>query len=237
LVRASAPSLPSDLDASDDTDELDMAPPSRLAAVPFAQPRRRLSTGSHAEFVGALVHEFRGSLASLKGASELMARRRHDLDDAVLADLTAVIDRQAARVAWLVRLLEAVDGDGSSRRVEAVHGPTVTRQAAAAIAMVLEMAPGADRDGDVFPGDPERVRLGLEILFEALCSPAGAPCARMPVAGFLTVVAPTLDLDEQQRRFALRSAFRVLDMEGCQLRVRSVGDETRAEVRLGPRKK
>ena len=60
---------------------------------------------------------------------------------------------------------------------------------------------------------------------------------RMPVAGFLTVVAPALDLEEQQRRFALRSAFRVLDMEGCQLRVRSLGDETRAEVRLGPRKK
>ncbi|HKN40680.1 MAG TPA: hypothetical protein VJ456_16405, partial [Acidimicrobiia bacterium] len=110
--------------------------------VAFAPPRRRLTTGSHAEFVGALVQQFRGSLASLKGASELLARRRHDLDEAVLADLTGVIDRQAARVAWLVRLLEAVDGDGSSRRVEAVHGPTVTRQAAAAIAMVLEMDPG-----------------------------------------------------------------------------------------------
>jgi hypothetical protein len=59
----------------------------------------------------------------------------------------------------------------------------------------------------------------------------------MPVAAFLTVVAPALDLDEQQRRFALRSAFRVLDMEGCQLRVRRLGDETRVEVRLGPRKK
>ena len=67
--------------------------------------------------------------------------------------------------------------------------------------------------------------------------PAGEPSGRMPVAGFLTVVAPALDLDEQQRRFALRSAFRVLDMEGCQLRVRSLGDETRAEVRLGPRKR
>jgi hypothetical protein len=99
------------------------------------------------------------------------------------------------------------------------------------------MAPGADRDGGVFPGDPERIRLGLELLFEALGSPAGAPRARMPVAGFLTVVAPALDLDEQQRRFALRSAFRVLDIEGCQLRLRSVGDQTRAEVRLGPRKK
>jgi hypothetical protein len=77
----------------------------------------------------------------------------------------------------------------------------------------------------------------LEILFEALTPPATAPSARMPVSGFLTVVAPALDLDEQQRRFALRSAFRVLDMEGCQLRVRTISDETRAEVRLGPRRK
>ena len=205
--------------------------------VAFAPPRRRLTTGSHAEFVGALVQQFRGSLASLKGASELLARRRHDLDEAVLADLSTVIDRQAARVAWLVRLLEAVDGDSSTRRVENVHGPTVARQAAAGCDVDLAIATGADRDGDVFPGDPERVRLGLEILFEALSSPAGAATARMPVAGFLTVAAPTLDLDEQQRRFALRSAFRVLDMEGCQLRVRNLGDETRAEVRLGPRKK
>jgi hypothetical protein len=29
----------------------------------------------------------------------------------------------------------------------------------------------------------------------------------------------------------------VLDMEGCQLRVRRTGNETRAEVRLGPRRK
>ena len=239
-MRAWAPSL-SDLDEGDDTDEMDMAAASaraRLAAVAFVPPRRRLTTGSHAEFVGALVHEFKGSLASLKGASELMAQRRHDLDEDVLGDLSVVIDRQATRVAWLVRLLEAVDGDGSSRRVEDVHGATVARQAAATSELRFEITPGADRDADVFPGDPERVRLGLEILFEALCSPAAGPSvARMPVAGFLTVMAPPLDLDEQQRRFALRSAFRVLDMEGCQLRVRSTPDETRAEVRLGPRKK
>ena len=58
----------------------------------------------------------------------------------------------------------------------------------------------------------------------------------MPSPGYVNVAAPALDLDEQQRRFALRSAFRVLDMEGCQLRIRTVGDETRAEVRLGPRR-
>jgi signal transduction histidine kinase len=206
-------------------------------AVDYAPPRRRLTTGSHAEFVGALVHEFRGALASLKGASELLARRRSELDEAVLGDLSAVIDRQAARVAWLVRLLEAVDGDGSSRRVEPVDGATVARQAAAATDVVLAVTAEAERANDAFPGDPERVRLGLEILFEALCSPDGAPTASMPSAGCLIVVAPALDLDEQQRRFALRSAFRVLDMESCQLRVRTVGSETRAEVRLGPRRK
>src|SRR5262245_18400270 len=103
--------------------------------VPFAPPRRRLTTGSHAEFVGALVHEFRGSLASLKGASEMLALRRHTLDDPVLGDLTEVIDRQAGRVAWLVRLLDAVDGDGSTRRVEEVNGATVARLAAAATDM------------------------------------------------------------------------------------------------------
>ena len=205
--------------------------------VPYAPPRRRLTTGSHAEFVGALVHEFRGSLASLKGASELLARRRHTLDEDVLADLSEVIDRQAGRVAWLVRLLEAVDGDNSTRRIEEVHGATVARQAAAASDMALEIVPGAERDSDVFFGDPERVRLGLEVLFEALRSPDGRHSARMPVSGVLTVVAPALDLEAQQRRFALRSAFRVLDMEGCQLRVRNTGEETRAEVRLGPRKK
>jgi signal transduction histidine kinase len=205
--------------------------------VSYVPPRRRLTTGSHAEFVVALVHEFRGALASLKGASELMARRRHELDEATLADLSAVIDRQAARVAWLVRLLEAVDGDGSTRRVEPVHGATVARQAAAGVDMILEVAPGADRNSNTFAGDPERVRLALEILFEALRSPAGSLVAQMPLEGYVTVVAPALDLDEPQRRFALRSAFRVLDMEGCQLRIRSTSDETRAEVRLGPRKR
>ena len=205
--------------------------------VSYAPPRRRLTTGSHAEFVGALVHEFKSALASLQGASDLLARRRHELDEVVLGDLTAVIDRQAARVAWLVRVLEAVDGDGSSRRVEPVHGATVARQAAAAHDMVVEITRGADRDDDTFPGDPERVRLGLEILFEALHSPAGSVTVSMAVGGLVTAVAPALDLDESQRRFALRSAFRVLDMEGCQLRVRSAGDGTRVEVRLGPRRK
>lgn len=205
--------------------------------VSYAPPRRRLTTGSHAEFVGALVHEFKSALDSLQGASDLLARRRHELDEVVLADLCAVIDRQAARVAWLVRVLEAVDGDGSSRRIEPVHGATVARQAAAANDMVVEIAGGAERDDDTFLGDPERVRLGLEILFEALHSPAGSVAVAMAVSGDVTAVAPALDLDEPQRRFALRSAFRVLDTEGCQLRVRSAGDETRVEVRLGPRKK
>src|SRR6266540_1304961 len=126
--------------------------PARLAAVAYAVPRRRLTTGSHAEFVGALVHEFRGSLASLRGASDLLARRRHELDETGLRDLSTVIDRQTSRVAWLVRLLEAVDGDGSSRRVEEVHGATVARQAAAGTEVSLEISPGADRDGDVFTG-------------------------------------------------------------------------------------
>ena len=182
-------------------------------AVLYAAPWRRLTTGSHAEFVGALVHEFRGALASLKDA-----------------DLSGRVD-------WLVRLLEAVDGDGSTRRVEPVHGATVARQAAAAQEMTLEITPGADRDSHTFLGDPERVRLGLEILFEALQSPDRALAARLPAEGCLTLASPALDLDEPQRRFALRSAFRVLDMEGCTLRIRTLGDETRAEVRLGPRKK
>jgi hypothetical protein len=220
-VRVMDPALASDIDE----------------IVDYAPPRRRLTTGSHHEFVGALVHEFRSALASLKGASELLARRRDDLDADVLGDLTTVIDRQAARVAWLVRLLEAVDGDGSSRRVEPVHGATVARQAAAATDVVLDVAADAERDRAVFTGDPERVRLALEILFQALCSPAGVPKAAMPSSGCVNVVAPALDLDEQQRRFALRSAFRVFDMEGCQLRIRTVGDETRADVRLGPRRK
>jgi hypothetical protein len=205
--------------------------------VSYAPPRRRLTTGSHAEFVGALVHEFKGALASLQGASDLLAHRRPDLGEAVLADLSGVIDRQAARVAWLVRVLEAVDGDGSSRRIEPVHGATVARQAAAAHDIVVDIARGAERDDDTFLGDPERVRLGLEILFEALYSPEGSVTVAMAAGGYVTAVAPVLDLDEQQRRFALRSAFRVLDMEGCQLRVRSAGDETRVEVRLGPRRK
>jgi hypothetical protein len=196
-VRAVASSLPCDLEE----------------VVSYAPPRRRLTTGSHAEFVGALVHEFDRALTSLQG------------------------DRQAARVAWLVRVLEAVDGDGSSRRVEPVHGATVARQAAAAHDMVVEITRGADHDDDTFLGDPERVRLGLEILFEALRSPAGSVTVAMAVGGYVTAVAPALALDEPQRRFALRSAFRVLDMEGCQLRVRSAGDETRVEVRLGPRRK
>ncbi|HEV7686441.1 MAG TPA: hypothetical protein VGQ80_07725, partial [Acidimicrobiia bacterium] len=88
----------------------DTCAPEHGGIVRYAAPRRRLTTGSHAEFVGALVREFRGSLASLKGASELMTRRSSDLDEAVMADLTAIIDGQAARVAWLVRVLEAVDG-------------------------------------------------------------------------------------------------------------------------------
>jgi hypothetical protein len=184
-------------------------------SVLYAPPRRRLTTGSHAEFVGALVTEFRSALSSLKDATEL-----------------------STRLAWLVRLLEAVDGDASSRRVEPVHGATVARQAATGHKMVLEVTAGAERDNYTFRADPERVRLGLEVLFEALHSPDGSLAARLPFEGCLTVVAaPALDLDEPQRRFALRSAFRVLDMESCQLRVRSVGDETRAEVRLGPRKK
>lgn len=231
------------MDGHDVTDELELAPAARLTPAAYAPPRRRLTTGSHAEFVGAIVREFRSSLASLKGASDLLAgmtsrpENGRPLDQGVLGDLSVVINRQAARVDWLVRLLEAVDGDSGSRRVEEVHGPTVARQAGVGCDVLVEIPASVDRDEHVFSADPERVRLGLEILFEALTPTGASASARMPVSGFMTIVAPALDLDEQQRRFALRSAFRVLDMEGCQLRVRRSGNETRAEVRLGPRKK
>jgi hypothetical protein len=243
-LRAWVSPLQSGMDGHDVTDELELAPSARLTPSAYAPPRRRLTTGSHAEFVGAIVREFRSSLVQLKGASELLARMTsraagtaRPLDEGVLGDLSTVINRQTARVDWLVRLLEAVDGDSGSRRVEEVHGPTVARQAGTGCDVVLEIPASVERDEDVFTADPERVRLGLEILFEALTPTGGSASARMPVSGFMTIVAPALDLDEQQRRFALRSAFRVLDMEGCQLRVRRSGNETRAEVRLGPRKK
>ena len=136
-----------------------------------------------------------------------------------------------------LRLLAEHDRIGDGFLVDVFVETDPARQAAAANDMVVEIAGGAERDDDTFLGDPERVRLGLEILFEALHSPAGSVTVAMAVGGDVTAVAPALDLDEPQRRFALRSAFRVLDMEGCQLRVRSAGDETRVEVRLGPRKK
>lgn len=224
------------MEGHDVTDKLDLGR-GGVSPVAYAPPRRRMTTSAHAEFVGALVREFRSSLASLEAAGERLAACRRDLDEAVLTDLSAVIDRQTRRVGWLVRLLEAVDGDGTSRHAEEVHGPTVARQAAAGGVVPVEIPDRVERDEEVFFGDPERVRLGLEILFEALTPTSGTASARMPVPGFLTVVAPALDLDEQQRRFALRCAFRVLDMEGCQLRLRGSAGETRAEVRLGPRRK
>jgi len=155
LLRAWASPLPSEVDEHDVTDDVDLSPV-RLTPADYAPPRRRLTTGAHAEFVGALVHEFRSSLASLNGASELLARQRHELDEAVVVDLSSVIERQAARVAWLVRLLEAVDGDASTRRVEQVHGPTVARQAAEGRDLSLEIPPGIERDSFVFPADPGR---------------------------------------------------------------------------------
>ena len=205
--------------------------------VSYAPPRRRLTTGSHAEFVGALVHEFRGALASLKGASELMTRRRHELDEATLCR-PQLRHRPAGGPGGLAG---AAPRGGRRRRVVAggwspSTAPPWPARRPWSTTLRSTVAAGADRDGDTFPGDPERVRLALEILFEALGSPAGGLSAEMPAAGCVTVVAPALDLDEPQRRFALRSAFRVFDMEGCQLRVRSTGDETRAEVRLGPRR-
>ena len=176
---------------------------------PTALRHRRLGTTSHAAFVGTLVPEMLASLTWLRAA---------------------VADWQAQQISRFVRLIDAVDGEGTDRRLQAVHLPTVVMNAARAVGIEVRRTGGATQE--YFVANAERVQLGMEFLLLAAAG-AGDPVeVRVPTA-YSIAIEGAGDLTAPRAGWHLRSGRHVLETQGCRLRRLPGHASTRLEVR-GP---
>lgn len=192
--------------------------------------QRRLTAGAHAEFVAVLIQEFRRALAPLRVATEMLGAHAGRLEASAVAEMAEVADRQGGRLWWLVRLLDAVDGPPGGRRVEGVGPATVAAQAARGLSVPLEVNLGAP--DYTLEADAERLRLGLEALLLGLGAESGGLEAEMPTPRLLVIPVGRLDLDDVRRRWELRAGWRILESEGCQVRVQRAATGTRVTVRF-----
>lgn len=184
----------------------------------------RLGIDAHTEFVAVLVSELDAAVASLHAAA------RHAKPGTGGVDLfdPAAIDRSAADVRRLVRLLEIIDGPGEIRHLEPVSLPDAICQAAKGLGFDLGVR--GEAGPERFLCEPESFRLGAELVLSAFAGKGGTVTLAIP--GDLVVhVEGALDAADDRVAWQLRCGRRVLEGEGCRVRLVRVPDGYRLEIR------
>jgi hypothetical protein len=193
---------------------------------PAVRSRRpyRLGIDAHTEFVAVLVSEMDAAVASLQAAAGTAKPTTDGLD---LFDATA-IDRSVEDVRRLVRLLDIIDGPAEVRDLEPLNLPDAICGAAMGLDLDLDVrgAAGPDR----FLCDPEAFRLGAELILSAFTGNGGRVKLGIPTDRIVHVEG-ALSLSDERRGWQLRCGRRVLEGEGCRVRLLRVPDGYRLEIR------
>lgn len=197
--------------------------PTTLPAVRSRRPYR-LGIDAHTEFVAVLVTELDAAIASLHAA----ARNAKPVAGGVDRFDPAAIDRSAADVRRLVRLLEIIDGPGEVRHLEPVNLPDAICRAAEGLGLDLDVRGTAGPER--FLCEPESFRLGAELVLSAFAGKAGTVTLAIPSDLVVHVEGP-LDAADERRAWQLRCGRRVLEGEGCRVRLVRVADGYRLEIR------
>lgn len=177
-----------------------------------------------------LVHEFRNSVASVRGCVETLRARGDTLPEQVRDALSDVVLRQADRLEWMVSALELAEGPGAERCFEWVDPVPVAAEAGRRAGVEVQ---GQVPESVPFLGDGRRLAIALEGLFLALAEDQPEVSARMLGPRTLVVASPLASLEDDRRRWKLLLAARVLQEERCRLTLRHGEDGTRAEVSFG----
>ena len=193
---------------------------------PAARSRRpyRLGIDAHTEFVAVLVSEMDAAVASLQAAAGTARPTTDGLDR---FDASA-IDRSVEDVRRLVRLLDIIDGPAEVRDLGPLNLPDA----------ICEAAEGLDLDLDVrgvagperFLCDPEAFRLGAELILSAFAGEDGSVKLGIPTDRIVHVEG-AMHLTDERRVWQLRCGRRVLEGEGCRVRLLRVPDGYRLEIR------
>ena len=148
------------------------------------------------------------------------------------AELGDDVARPVEDLARYVRLLDAIDGPGTDRRLAAVSLPGAAADAATGLGLAVERS-GAAGD-ELFVAEAAALRTGLELLLLGLAGEGRDRPVRLEVVTdrFVTLDAPS-DGADPRRCWELRYGRRVLEGQGCRVRLLGAGDRLRVEVRAG----
>ena len=171
-----------------------------------------------------LVSELDAAVASLHAATGVAGPAAGDVD---LFDPSA-IDRSVTDVRRLVRLLDIIDGPGEVRHLEPLNLPDAICQAAKGLDLDLDVrgAAGPER----FRCEPESFRLGAEFVLSAFAGAGGTVTLAIP-CDLVVHVEGALDAADDRRAWQLRCGRRVLEGQGCRVRLLRVPDGYRLEIR------
>jgi hypothetical protein len=185
----------------------------------------RLGIDAHTEFVAVLVAELDAAVASLTaaaGTARVPAADGVDLFD------SSGLERSVGDVRRLVRLLDTIDGPGDDRYVQAVSLPDAICEAAKGLD--LDVAVRGSAGPERFPGDPEAVLLGAELVLSAFAGD-GKPVQIGIPNDRVVHVEGELDFNDERRLWQLRCGRRVLEGENCRVRLMRVPGGYRLEIR------
>ena len=128
----------------------------------------------------------------------------------------------------LISLLDIIDGPGNERYLQPTSLPDVLCQAAKRLDL------DADVHGAAGPGhflcDSESLQLGAELALSAFAGDGGRLLLAIPSDHVVHVEGP-FDLTDERRVWQLRCGRRVLEGEGCRIRLMRLPGGYRLEIR------
>lgn len=179
----------------------------RVATAP--RGNRRSTVSSQREFIAPLVDELHSSLASLRDATTASAAAQHEVE----------------RMAWLVAILGAVNAEPRGHK-DSLDLRAVVRDAAAHVGLPAVVdAP----EGPPYQADQERIRFAVEVAMESITGAEDAS-VRMFAPGLVVLEASLAVMDDDRRRWLMRTARRLLEAEGCTFRLRTSKAGLRLEL-------
>lgn len=177
-------------------------------------PRPHRRTNATDELLGVLAHELRNPLASLQGCAYTLQEHGALVDEDLRASLTEVIVNQAQRLDWLIGAVAAMGGRRPRSHGEQVDVASIVQGCGRATGVQMRT------DGSVqMVADERSLRLALEALLVALGARAGGAARLDHATRVLEVTSAATDLDRGGRAWKLTLARKLLDEQGCRLRV------------------
>lgn len=177
---------------------------------------------SQTEAVLGALHDVSNSITSLGGAARTLVDSGDRMDSPLRDELGALVLRQVGQLRWLVDAMREICDPGQRESEGSIDTAYVVRSAAGIAGAALRL------DGTAaFSGDFERIRLGLEALFDAVAR-TDAVISLDETGRILIVRSGPIDLSFGGVRWRLALARRLLQEQDVTLSIERDNGMTRA---------